>query len=31
MAIPFFGPFVAWLPPVLDALIFNPDVRPAGD
>ncbi len=26
MAIPFFGPFVAWLPPVLDALIFNPDL-----
>ena len=26
MAIPFFGPFVAWLPPVLDALIFSPDV-----
>jgi predicted PurR-regulated permease PerM len=26
MAIPFFGPFVAWIPPVLDALIFNPDV-----
>ncbi len=25
MAIPFFGPFVAWLPPVLDALIFTPD------
>jgi predicted PurR-regulated permease PerM len=26
MAIPFFGPFVAWLPPVLDALIFTPDL-----
>jgi predicted PurR-regulated permease PerM len=26
MAIPFFGPFVAWLPPVLDTLIFNPDL-----
>ena len=26
MAIPFFGPFVAWVPPVLDALIFNPDL-----
>ena len=26
MAIPFFGPFVAWTPPVLDALIFNPDL-----
>ena len=26
MAIPFFGPFVAWAPPVLDALIFTPDV-----
>jgi len=26
MAIPFFGPFVAWAPPVLDALIFNPDL-----
>ncbi|HEY7828498.1 MAG TPA: AI-2E family transporter, partial [Candidatus Limnocylindrales bacterium] len=25
MAIPFFGPFIAWVPPVLDALIFNPD------
>ncbi|MGH2512518.1 MAG: AI-2E family transporter, partial [Candidatus Limnocylindrales bacterium] len=25
MAIPFFGPFVAWAPPVLDALIFTPD------
>ncbi len=26
MAIPFFGPFVAWAPPVLDVLIFNPDL-----
>ncbi len=26
MAIPFFGPFVAWAPPVLDAMIFNPDL-----
>ena len=26
MAIPFFGPFVAWAPPVLDALIFNPEL-----
>lgn len=25
MAIPFFGPFVAWLPPVLVALIAEPD------
>jgi predicted PurR-regulated permease PerM len=26
MAIPFFGPFVAWLPPVLVALFTKPDV-----
>jgi predicted PurR-regulated permease PerM len=25
MAIPFFGPFVAWIPPVLVALLFKPD------
>ncbi|NJD28235.1 MAG: AI-2E family transporter [Chloroflexi bacterium] len=25
MAIPFFGPFVAWLPPVLVAFLFKPD------
>ena len=25
MAIPFFGPFVAWMPPVLVALLFKPD------
>ena len=26
MAIPFFGPFVSWVPPVLVALIFHPSV-----
>ena len=26
MAIPFFGPFVAWIPPVLVAFLFNPEV-----
>ena len=26
MAIPFFGPFVAWLPPVLVAIVVKPDV-----
>ena len=26
MAIPFFGPFVAWVPPVLVAMLFKPDV-----
>ena len=25
MAIPFFGPFVAWSPPVLVAIVFDPD------
>jgi predicted PurR-regulated permease PerM len=25
MMIPFFGPFVAWIPPVLEAMLFNPD------
>jgi predicted PurR-regulated permease PerM len=25
MAIPFFGPFVAWVPPVLVAMLFKPD------
>jgi predicted PurR-regulated permease PerM len=25
IAIPFFGPFVAWLPPVLSAFLFKPD------
>lgn len=25
MAIPFFGPFVAWVPPVLVAILFKPD------
>jgi predicted PurR-regulated permease PerM len=25
MAIPFFGPFVAWMPPVVVALLFKPD------
>jgi predicted PurR-regulated permease PerM len=25
MAIPFFGPFVAWMPPVIVALVFKPD------
>jgi predicted PurR-regulated permease PerM len=25
MAIPFFGPFVSWLPPVLDAVLLRPD------
>lgn len=25
MAIPFFGPFVAWIPPVLVAFLFKPD------
>ncbi len=25
MAIPFFGPFVAWMPPVIVALLFKPD------
>jgi predicted PurR-regulated permease PerM len=30
MAIPFFGPFVAWSPPVLVAIVFAPDaVLPA--
>lgn len=28
MAIPFFGPFVAWVPPVLVAILFRPDVLP---
>ncbi|HSK51751.1 MAG TPA: AI-2E family transporter, partial [Clostridia bacterium] len=27
-AIPFFGPFVSWVPPVLVALVFNPDALP---
>jgi predicted PurR-regulated permease PerM len=26
MVIPFFGPFVAWVPPVLVAMLFKPDV-----
>jgi predicted PurR-regulated permease PerM len=26
MAVPFFGPFVAWIPPVLVAILFKPDV-----
>ncbi len=26
MAIPFFGPFLAWAPPVLAALVFKPEV-----
>ena len=26
MVIPFFGPFVAWIPPVLVAILFKPDV-----
>ena len=26
MAIPFFGPFVSWLPPVLVAIVLKPDV-----
>jgi predicted PurR-regulated permease PerM len=26
MMIPFFGPFVAWVPPVLVAMLFKPDV-----
>jgi predicted PurR-regulated permease PerM len=26
MAIPFFGPFVSWLPPVLVAIVLRPDV-----
>ena len=26
MAIPFFGPFVSWVPPVLVAFLFKPDV-----
>ena len=26
MGIPFFGPFVSWLPPVIVALIFKPDL-----
>jgi predicted PurR-regulated permease PerM len=26
MAIPFFGPFVSWVPPVLVALLFKPEV-----
>ena len=26
MAIPFFGPFVSWLPPVLVAVLLKPDV-----
>lgn len=26
MVIPFFGPFVAWIPPVLVAMLFKPDV-----
>jgi predicted PurR-regulated permease PerM len=25
MAVPFFGPFVAWVPPVLVAILFKPD------
>ena len=25
MMIPFFGPFVAWIPPVLEAMLFKPD------
>lgn len=25
MAVPFFGPFVAWIPPVLVAILFKPD------
>ena len=25
MAIPFFGPFVAWMPPVIAAILFKPD------
>ena len=28
MAIPFFGPFVAWSPPVLVAILFDPDAVP---
>ena len=28
MAIPFFGPFLAWAPPVLVALVARPDVTP---
>ena len=28
MAIPFFGPFVAWIPPVLVAILFKPDALP---
>jgi predicted PurR-regulated permease PerM len=27
-AIPFFGPFVSWVPPVLVALVFEPDALP---
>lgn len=26
MAIPFFGPFVAWMPPVVVAIVFKPEV-----
>ena len=26
MAVPFFGPFLAWAPPVIAALVFKPDV-----
>lgn len=26
MVVPFFGPFVAWIPPVLVAMLFKPDV-----
>jgi predicted PurR-regulated permease PerM len=26
MAVPFFGPFVAWIPPVLVAILFKPEV-----
>lgn len=29
MAIPFFGPFLAWAPPVLDALVTRPEVTVA--
>src|SRR5262249_4263163 len=28
MAIPFFGPFVAWVPPVLVAMLFKPEALP---
>jgi hypothetical protein len=31
-AIPFFGPFVSWIPPVAVALLFNPSaVLPGAD